>query len=164
MRISRGLLPLTVLCLSLCACGWQLRGLERGVRPQALNLVVENRFEPIVLAVRDIMRQNGIAISDTTPLQLHLGREELARRTVAVTPIGSASQYELTLSVAYRYHLQGEPTHLARKVRVHRVFDFDPTNTVAKNEEENTLLEEMRREIAVRLLNQVPVEYGQDQR
>lgn len=153
---------LLALSISLGACGWHLRGLDSGVRPQALALMVENRFEPLVLVTQDVMQQNGITINSQTPLQLHLGREQLSRRTVAVTSIGSASQYELTLSVQYRYTSPHIKPRLPNTLSTTRVFDFDPTNTVAKNEEENTLMNEMRRELAIRLLDNVPANHGQN--
>lgn len=146
-----------IVCTCVAACGWHLRGLDRGARPESLALVVENRFEPLVLVTQEVMQQNNIRIDAETPLQLHLGHEELQRRTVAVTSIGSASQYELTLTVQYRYQVPGQTVSPSYLISAKRVFDFDPSNTVAKNEEENTLLAEMRRELAIRLLDSVPV-------
>lgn len=154
--IIRSIILIT--CCVISACGWHLRGLDKGSRPEALALIVENRFEPLVLVTRDVMQQNGIAINSATTLQLHIGKEHLRRRTVAVTSIGSASQYELILSVEYRYQQLGQAAMPSRTISTKRVFDFDPTNTVAKNEEENTLLDEMRHELAIRLLDNVPVE------
>lgn len=154
-----------ILGLLLIGCGWHLRGLDKGSRPDALDLVASNRFgpfEPLVLVTREVMQQNGIAISTDSPLRLHLGREELFRRTVAVTSIGSASQYELSLRVEYRYEQPGQQARLPQSLTATRVFDFDPSNTVSKNEEENTLLDEMRRELAIRLLNSVPADHGQN--
>ena len=151
-----------LLAVSLSACGWHLRGLDSGTRPEALALVVENRFEPLVLTTQEVMQQNGIRIDSTTALQLHLGRETLMRRTVAVTAIGSASQYELTLSVPFKYVGPNITQRTASTLQARRVFDFDPASTVAKNEEENTLLNEMRRELAIRLLERVPSSHGQN--
>lgn len=132
------------------------------MRPEALDLVVENRFEPLVLTTGEVMQQNGIRIDNGAVLQLHLGRETLNRRTIAVTSIGSASQYELTLNVSYRYSGPSIPKTTVKTLHTKRVFDFDPASTVAKNEEEKTLLNEMRRELAVRLLDKVPASHGQN--
>lgn len=151
----------TTACLA-AGCGWHLRGFDSGKRPEQLALVVENRFEPLVLTIQDVMRQNNVAIQSEAPLQLHVSAEQLSRRTVAVTSIGSALQYELTLSVHYRYSKRGDPTvTLPQLASATRVFDFDPSNTVAKNEEENTLIAEMRQELAIRLLNNIPADYYQ---
>ncbi len=154
----------TLFVLLLSACGWHLRGLDRGERPEQLALVVENRFEPLVLTTQEVLQQNGIRIENDSPLELHIGREELKRRTVAVTSIGSPSQYELTLTVHYHYRSPALKPMVPRVISTKRAFDFDPSNTVAKKEEENTLLSEMRRELAIRLLDSVPsgVAHGQN--
>lgn len=140
------------------ACGWNLRGGENYSAPEALNLVSSDRYAPLTLAFLEAMQQRTITTSDAAPLQLILGPELLSKKTVAVTNIGSPSQYELTLSVDYRYLTEKEPPTitLAKSISIHRVFDFDPSNTVAKHQEEYTLLEEMRRELAHRILQQAP--------
>lgn len=159
---------LLLVLLGVSACGWQLRGWTNESAIDELNLITKDRYAPLTLAVLETMQQQGIGYEQDAPLQLHLGTAVLRKRTVAVTSIGSPSQYELSLSVSFQYlaATQERVDTLPRTLSVSRAFDFDPNNTVAKNEEENTLLEEMRRELALRILQlaPAPVDYGQAQR
>jgi|GEM_PF-2489200 len=141
---------------SLCAgCGWHLRGVNSYQGPTAMRFVPEERFSPLSLAVREAMRLGGVSDEAEANLILHLGRETLDKRVVAVTSIGSPAQYEMSLSAQFRYQVPGDPVvTLPQTLSVQRAFDFDPSSTVAKREEENTLLDEMRRELAQRILQQ----------
>ena len=152
--------------LTLSSCGWQLRGWQNASAPGNLHLISNDRYAPLTLALLETMQQQGISQEAEAALQLSVSKEELRKRTVAVTSIGSPSQYELSMSVNYLYFKAGEaPDQLPRTLTVFRDFDYDPSNTVAKHEEENTLLEEMRRELALRILQLAPaeVDHGQDQ-
>lgn len=163
--MTRVLLLLVLLGVS--ACGWQLRGWNAASTVSSLHLVTQDRYAPLTLALRETMQQQDIEDTQAAPLQLHVGKEQLRKRIVAVTSIGSPSQYELSLSVDYQYRLASEEQAktLPRTLSVFRAFDFDPSNTVAKTQEEKTLLEEMRRELALRILQLAPaaVDYGQAQ-
>lgn len=155
------LIHLTLLlatAITISACGWQVRGWQTAPSTlEELELIAEDRYAPLTLSVLDVLQQRGIDNHKQAPLKLQLGMEKLSKRTVAVTSIGSPSQYEMSLSVTYRYYHAGEtPQTTPSTASVHRVFDFDPSNTVAKTEEENTLLAEMRRELAHRILRNPP--------
>lgn len=157
MNLGLRYLPSALLLLSLLlnGCGWHLRGMDSHQGPGALHLVPEERFSALTLAMREAMRLSGVGDEAGAQLQLHLGREELEKRVVAVTSIGSPAQYEMSLSARYSYKILGESrVTLPQTLSVERVFDFDPSSTVAKREEENTLLEEMRRDLARRILQQ----------
>lgn len=155
-----------LLCLILAGCGWQLRGVGSYQGPPALNLVPTDRFAPLTLALLDVMHRSAVKPQSDAPISLYLGIEELQRRVVAVTSIGSPAQYELSLSAEFRYQVTGDKTQsVPQTLSVERVFDFDPSNTAAKSEEENTLLEEMRLDLAQRILRQarnVSIGNGQD--
>lgn len=155
-----------MLVLWLSACGWQLRGINQQTVITELNLIASDRYSPLTLALLATMQQQEITTNTDAPLQLHLGRERLRKRTVAVTSIGSPAQYELSLSSEFQYRAaDDDETTLPRTITAQRAFDFDPNNTVAKNQEENALIEEMRRELALRILQLAPatVGYGQTQ-
>jgi LPS-assembly lipoprotein len=149
------ILSLLSLLMFLTSCGWNLRGLNSYQGPTVIYLVAEERFSPLSLAMREAMRLGSVSDEAEARLQLHLGREELVKRVVAVTSIGSPAQYEMSLSARFRYQVPGDPeVTLPQTLSVQRAFDFDPSSTVAKREEENTLLDEMRRELAQRILQQ----------
>lgn len=174
-----GMVSITTLLVVLSACGWQLRGFSHNPLPDELALANASRMDPIMVAVKAAMRQRAIRQDPKAIWQLVLGDELVSKRVVAVTRIGSPSQYELTLTIGFRYlpaneeHSEPEPlptstltqpsptsvpvAYLEQSLYVTRVYDFDPANTVAKSEEEGILLEEMRRELAHRILESAPV-------
>lgn len=158
-----------LLWLVIAGCGWQLRGVGSYQGPTSLNLIPEDRFAPLTLALVDAMHRSEVSAQSDAPLTLYLGNEELQKRVVAVTSIGSPAQYEMSLSAEYRYQIRDDKTlSVPQTLSVERVFDFDPSATVAKSEEENTLLEEMRFELAQRILRQArhlapPDAHGQNQ-
>lgn len=183
MLFFRVMATLAVLLMVLSGCGWQLRGFSHNPLPDELTLANASRMDPIMVAVKAAMRQRAIREAPNAHWQLVLGDESVSKRVVAVTRIGSPSQYELTLTVGFRYLPTAEeradtepvpptadvpaaPTsapvaYIAQSLYVTRVYDFDPADTVAKSEEESILLEEMRRELAHRILESAPVD-GQD--
>lgn len=146
------------LALSLASCGWQLRGSANGLYPAQLQLASKDRYAPLIASLTQVMGQRHIQSSDAASLRLEVDPEVLNKRTVAVTAIGSAAQYELTLSAPWRlYQIDSKKSQtLLREgvVKSGRVFDFQPGNNLGKTEEENTLMAEMRREIAHSLLAQ----------
>ena len=147
------------LAASLSACGWQLRGTdsEVGAYPSRLQLASSDRYAPLIASLGQAMRQRHIQSDEDAPLRLEVAPEALNKRTVAVTAIGSAAQYELTLSAPWRlYQRSGQTQILLREgiAKSGRVFDFQPGNNLGKTEEETTLMAEMRREIALNLLAQ----------
>ncbi len=176
----RAMTILTVMLVALSGCGWQLRGYSHNPLPDELTLANASRMDPIMVAVKAAMRQRAIREDPNARWQLVLGDESVSKRVVAVTRIGSPSQYELTLTVGFRYLPTAEagvdtgplppasdtpasPTsapvaYLAQSLYVTRVYDFDPADTVAKSEEESILLQEMRRELAHRVLESAPID------
>ena len=151
------LFAFVILTAALSACGWQLRGRDAGQFPAQIQLVSPDRYAPLVMAVARGMLTRHIESTDTASLRLELDLERLSKRTVAVSSIGAAAQYELTLSAPWRlYSKQGDTIAPLRDgvASSVRVFDFQPGNNLGKTEEENTLMAEMRREIASAILQQ----------
>ncbi|HEY6527589.1 MAG TPA: LPS assembly lipoprotein LptE [Cellvibrionaceae bacterium] len=145
------------LTASLSACGWQLRGASTGHYPAQIQLASPDRYAPLIASLGQVMRQRHVQSDDSAPLRLEVDPETLNKRTVAVTSIGSAAQYELTLSAPWRlYQRSGQTQSLLREgiAKSGRVFDFQPGNNLGKTEEETTLMAEMRREIANSILAQ----------
>ena len=148
-------LILALFSLHLAACGWQLRGLDSGQFPNQLQLITRDPYAPLVASFTRAMQTRHIQSLDNAPLRLELSAETLTKRTVAVTSIGSAAQYELILSAQWRLYEQAQnKLTLLREGTAQsvRVFDFQTGNNLGKTEEENTLMEEMRREISSAIL------------
>lgn len=156
--------PLRLLCIALClccsACGWQLRGLNSGQYPDQLQLATPDPYAPLVTSLTRAMQTRHIQSAPNAALRLEINAETLNKRTVAVTRIGSPAQYELTLSTKWRLYQQSDTRLTLLKEGTAtsvRVFDFQTGNNLGKTEEENALMDEMRREISATLLQNTQV-------
>ena len=100
----------------LSACGWQLRGMSSGQYPAQLQLASPDRYAPLIASLGQAMSQRQVASADDAPLRLEVEPEQLTKRTVAVTAIGSTAQYELSQSAAWRlYQRNGQNQTLLRE-------------------------------------------------
>ncbi|HEY7774188.1 MAG TPA: LPS assembly lipoprotein LptE [Marinagarivorans sp.] len=142
------------LCLSLASCGWQLRGFNKGQLPQQLALSTADPYAPIARQLQQTLVRRGVQITPNAPLTLWLDKEDLDKRTVAVTSIGAAAQYELHLNIDFSYTPKGTIPPFPTTLSAQRVFDFTPGTNLAKAEEEQTLIKEMRQELINRILLQ----------
>ena len=143
-----------LLAITISACGWQLRGFNKGQLPPELSLKTDDPYAPIARQLQQTLVRRGVHITPTASLTLWLGAEELEKRTVAVTSIGAAAQYELRLEIAYSYTPKGAQPALPTTLTTQRVYDFIPGTNLAKAEEQQTLVKEMRQELINRLLLQ----------
>jgi outer membrane lipopolysaccharide assembly protein LptE/RlpB len=138
----------------LVGCGWQLKGFNERQLPPQLALKTLDPYASLARQLQQTLLRRGVEITPNAPLKLWLDAEKLHKRTIAVTTIGAAAQYELSLEVAFSYTHQGYETPPATKLVTQRVFDFVPGTNLAKAEEEETLIREMRQELISRILRQ----------
>ena len=143
-----------LLALTLTACGWQLRGFNKGQLPPELGLKTDDPYAAIARQLQQTLVRRGVKITPSAPLTLWLDAEDLEKRTVAVTSIGAAAQYELRLEIAYSYKQKGAQPALPITIATQRVYDFIPGTNLAKAEEQQTLVKEMRQELINRILLQ----------
>ena len=157
-----------VTLLAVSACGWQLRGFKQGELPTQLALKIDDPYAPLARQLQQTLVRRGVTVNPSAKVQLWLDKEVLTKRTVAVTSIGASAQYELQLKVNFAFNTQntkvpptGNPpitmTELTpNTLTTQRVFDFVPGSNLAKTEEEQTLIKEMRQELINRILAQSP--------
>lgn len=145
------------------ACGWQLRGLHSASSstplPDQVKLVTTEPNSSMARTLRRILTSKNIAVAADAPLALVLEEEILDKRPLSVTETGVTAQYQLVLTVRYRYKNASASNPLTSErleLSSWRSYDFDAKLIVAKNQEEQALLEEMREELAWRMLDGVP--------
>ncbi len=156
IRVFMALATAVIISASLGGCGWQLRGFDQGALPDTLALDTQDRYAPIARQLQQTLNRRGVTLSSTAPIRLWLDQERQEKRAVAVTNIGSAAQYELHLTVSFKYIREHAQPQIANTVSTQRIFDFIPGSNLAKDEEEQTLLKEMRQELINRILTKAP--------
>jgi len=150
------ILALSIMITGLAACGWHLRGLEAINLPfEALYLNSDIRDSALVTAVEKSLENQNIQLSDTAEgiyrLNLENYREE--RRVLTTDNRGRASDYELTSRVDMSLD-KGEEQLLIpmETLTLTRSYNFDPDNVASANQEESLIRQEMKEELARRIL------------
>lgn len=151
------ILSLVACYLLLTSCGFRLRGAV--TLPPQLERTELAGIDPrsaLGDEIRAVLEGAGarIVMGDATAL-LHVGDEGEARRVLTVGgSTGQASEYEIIYQFSFELRAplaldaaeDAEPAILVPRqtVSVSRDYAFDPTNVVAKAEEEAMLVREMR--------------------
>ena len=144
------------LAFGLSSCGWQLRGLDNSALPKDLALNTSDTYAPFARQFQQTLKRRGVTLSASAPVQLYLGEEIRDKRTVAVTTLGAAAQYELHMRIDYAFNQAGSEPKLPITISSQRVYDFVPGSNLAKLQEEQTLITEMRQELINRILKSMP--------
>jgi LPS-assembly lipoprotein len=147
-----------LLCLSLAACGFQLRG--SGSLPPALErtqVVGLSALDPIARELAAQLQARGARVVDD-PAQatavLSVARiEDDKERVLSVGSDGRVREYEITQSVRFRVDGRGNDLRLPEEtLSVSRDLRFDPEGVLAADREEQLLREAMDRELAQMIL------------
>lgn len=152
----KNVIIIATVTLLLSACGWQLRGVTgkaKHQQPEQLHLIVQDGKTPLTKSIKQQMVRLKIADTAKAKLALIIDKEKVDRRPLAVSDTGVTAQYQLIYTVHYHYEDKASKFALpGRKVVSWRSYDFDPQLIVAKAQEELALLDEMREELAQRIL------------
>lgn len=164
MQSPTRLLLVLTLAAGVAACGsWQLRGAQgaSGALPDIQVVSDDDAYSPMARSVRDVIDRQQQSATQNTLYRLHIIEETIDRRPVTFTATGTPAQYEMTLSLTYSIETPNqEGLMLPRQTYAHRLYDFDPRNVVAKSEEERALLEQMRQQVAQRLVSEISRRYN----
>lgn len=156
---------------TLVGCGWQLQGMQVASsdnarqasgkqQPRAalssISLRSKSYDAKFTRSLTQMIKASGISLQHRAQLDIMLEQEKLDKSPLTTTRTGVAAQYQLLMEVSYRYRnnvtAQLSPI---KQIRTRRKFDFNANLIFAKNEEEKLLREEMREELARRILADV---------
>lgn len=155
----------SLLVLTLSACGWHLRGSAAGedklamTRPLDLVIVTKDDHSPLMNALRQSLRGykiNEINAANATSLTLNVNPEILDKRTAGVGSDALTSAYEIILRVDYSIsNANGVITPLETSARTSRTYNYNVNNANSAAQEEEIVMREMRRELANSILRRV---------
>lgn len=143
----------------LAACGFHPRGAVR--LPEGLESVyVQAPSGALAEPLRLYLEAGGARLARQAAeaeLTVVLSDETLARRLLAVDPrTGKAREYELAYAVTYRAgRADGSAILPADTVRLVRQYTFNPTEVIAKGEEEELIYAEMREDAIQHILRRL---------
>lgn len=121
---------------------------ERGIR-----LVMQHRNHGLAAALKRVAWENKLDLSDSGQTWLIVEDEKLEKRPLTVTETGVAAQYQLILTISFsQKNADGKIIVPRQQIVSWRSYDFDAKLIVAKAQEEEALIVEMREELARRIL------------
>lgn len=154
------LLP-RIAVLALCAlllpgCGFQLRGSH--AMPAFLTDVtvqVPRNSEELARELTLAFERVGIA-TNGGDLVLEVTRELRTRQTATVDSRAKAAEYTLVYAVDWRLvGADGRALSPLQPLILRRSYQYDATNVVGKNTEEENLVQELRRDAARQIVRQL---------
>lgn len=157
----------SLLIIALSACGWHLRGSTAGGdklamnQPLLLTIDAKDDYTPFLDALRQSLSVFNITENtqgDNTALTLTLGEELMDKRTAGVGSDALTSAYEITLTLDYALrNAEGEITPPDTRARLSRTYNYDVNAANSAVQEEELVLQEMRRELAQSILRRTKI-------
>ena len=111
--------------------------------------------KPFTVAVREALIQAGAKIVTTPDAPaVVLSGEQVETRVASVsTTTAKASEYLLLYSAGFR--LDGPRPIAAQTIRLQRSFSFNPTQVLAREQQQQELLQDMRRDAARQIVRRL---------
>lgn len=153
MKIAKLLLP-GLAAVLIAGCSFQLRGLGTAKLPPSLatlRVVVQGSQaanDPLRLTMEDALRvQAGATITQAgdAPV-LTLTRENIDSQVLTVDASGKVSEYLLRYEISFSLADVNGELLAPQTLRLQRDYRFNPLNVLAKEQEEENLKRELRRD------------------
>jgi LPS-assembly lipoprotein len=156
-----GTTVIAVIAAMTVACGFHLRGTGGGAAlPASLAAVrvisaTQLANDPFTVAVRAALTQAGASVVDTpeAPAVVLLGEQTETRVASVSTATAKASGYLMAYSVSFKF--DGPRPMAAQTIRLQRSYTFDPTQVLAREQQEQELLRDMRRDAAQQIVRRL---------
>ncbi|MEM9396159.1 MAG: LPS assembly lipoprotein LptE, partial [Pseudomonadota bacterium] len=155
-------MALLLACLTLSACGFQLRGLD-GVSglPEEWNrihLVTDNPNSELARIMTSTMTSNGVTVTSREEASyiLRLGPEQFSQRNLSVNAQARAAEFDLQMGAFFEvFDAEGRTVMERSRAGVNKQMENDPQNVVGKAEEVRILRGELRSELAVQVYRRI---------
>lgn len=140
-------ITLTVLCLTLIACGFHLRGASEF----AFKSIYVNGLTQITKPLKKSLTANGVEVIEsagTAEMEIDLMKEESEKRILSLSGDGVVREYELYYRVIYRTKSAQETLwSQPQTVEARRDFSYSDANLLAKQNEEKQLNLNMQKDV-----------------
>jgi len=142
----------------LTGCGFHLRG-KVIIPPQLSTMYVTGGDAQLVIKIEQALRDNGVTIvrsGDVATAVLKLNRVNSTRTVSTLDARGRATGYVLNYSVRFTVADKEGKTLLKQSaVSLNRDFNFDSTQVLQKEGEQEFLVDDMRDEATQRILSKL---------
>lgn len=138
---------LTLLCFTLIACGFHLRGASEF----AFKSIYVNGLTQITKPLKKSLTANGVEVlasTGTAEMEIDLMKEESEKRILSLSGDGVVREYELYYRVIYRTKSAQETLwSQPQTVEARRDFSYSDANLLAKQNEEKQLNLNMQKDV-----------------
>ena len=153
------IIGLLVIGLTLTACGFHLKG-HTNAQPLSgmiIDVIAENRFGPLERLLRARLERSGAVIKadESARFQLHIDEQQLKRRALLRTETGRVGEYELTLMIKARIFKVPLTDPVNLNLSASREYVYDSTQLLASNEQEQSLIRDMRQDLSEQIIRQL---------
>lgn len=162
---------LVLLCANTIACGFALRGSQ--ALPEELSDVAikaSTQFAPLARTLKErlpVYQLNGALIDSSTQISsspnatviISMQPENLERRLLSMFSSGQVAEYELIYTIEYQVAFP-EREVVSHTLIVAREYQEDPDRILAKSRELDIVIQEMRDEIADRMIRLLSSQYN----
>lgn len=144
-----------MLCFSLTACGFHLRG-SYNIPSTIKHLELKaDTNSALYVPLRDSLQQAGIQL-DSSDYTLEILEDTLNKQTTNTDSRAKAAEYTLYYTVSYQIKdAQHRVAMAERQLLLRRSYQYDTTAIVGKTAEEETLIRELYQDAAQQILRQL---------
>ncbi|MEI7345072.1 LPS assembly lipoprotein LptE [Dickeya chrysanthemi] len=152
-------LVLGLVVLMTAGCGFHMRGTTQ-IPAQLHNLILDSGdpYGPMTRAIREQLRLNNVSIVENSTRKdlpsLRFMGDRLTRNTVSIFQDGKTAEYQLVLEVKTQVLIPGDDIY-PLNVTIFRSFFDNPLTALAKEAEQDIILQEMRQQAAQQLVRKL---------
>jgi LPS-assembly lipoprotein len=158
-RACQSVLLLTVVALSLSACGWRLQGASKLSQTMAIAYVeTDDRYTDFNRALQDALRSSGARLAadpkDAIAI-VRILRDESGQRVLSVSARNTPEEYEVFYAVEYSVANRDGELIAPQRLELTRDYSYDTTAVLAKQREQAILREALARDLAALVLRRL---------